>query len=91
VTEGDKELADLLQNVYRLVILSAKDRTMLDFAAKLTLHLAPMTEKDVESPRRPGFSEEAVHDIVQVTGLFAYYDRLAEGLGIEPENGFDPT
>jgi len=26
-----------------------------------------------------------VHDIVQVAALFNYYDRLADGLGIEPE------
>ena len=48
-----------------------------------------MTEKDVEYLRRQGFSDGAVHDIVQVTSLFAYYNRLAEGLGIEPEDDFD--
>jgi alkylhydroperoxidase family enzyme len=61
---------------------------MLDFAAKLTLQSAAMTENEFESLRRQGFSDGAVHDIVQVTSLFAY-NRLAEGLGIEPEDGFD--
>ena len=89
MTEGDKKLADVLKIDYRLASLSAQDRAMLDFAAKLTLQSAAMTENDVESLRRQGFSDGAVHDIVQVTSLFAYYNRLAEGLGIEPEDDFD--
>jgi hypothetical protein len=32
-----------------------------------------------------GFSDTAIHDIVQITGFFAYYNRLADGLGIDPE------
>ena len=32
-----------------------------------------------------GFDDDAVHDVVQVTALFAYYNRLADGLGIDLE------
>ena len=35
--------------------------------------------------REVGFDDVAIHDIVQVTALFNYYNRLAEGLGIDPE------
>lgn len=58
---------------------------MLDFAVKLTLTPSAMAEGDVEGLRRLGFDDAAVHDIVQVTALFNYFDRLADGLGIEPE------
>ena len=58
---------------------------MLDFAVKLTTHPADMSEDDVKALRDHGFDDTAVSDIVQTTALFNYYDRLADGLGIEPE------
>ena len=58
---------------------------MLDFAIKLTETPANMTERDVQGLRAAGFNDEAIHEIVQITGLFAYYNRLADGLGIDPE------
>jgi uncharacterized peroxidase-related enzyme len=65
--------------------MSAADRPMLDFAVKLTHTPAAMTEADVETLRTHGFGDTAIHDIVQVTALFAYYNRLADGLGIDHE------
>lgn len=70
---------------YRQAPLSAADRAMLDFAVKLTRSPKSMTREDVETLRMAGFSDTAIHDIVQVTGFFAYYNRLADGLGIDPE------
>lgn len=58
---------------------------MLDFAAKLTLRPAEMEESDIARLREAGFSDTAIHDIVQVTALFNYYNRLADGLGIALE------
>jgi uncharacterized peroxidase-related enzyme len=65
--------------------LSAADRAMLGFAVKLTREPRAMTRGDVEALRAAGFDDTAIHDIVQVTGFFAYYNRLADGLGIDPE------
>jgi uncharacterized peroxidase-related enzyme len=58
---------------------------MLDFAVKLTRAPSAMTREDTEALRRHGFSDVAIHDVAQVTGLFNYYNRLADGLGIDPE------
>lgn len=65
--------------------LSAADRAMLDFAGKLTRAPTSVTREDIDALCAHGFSDTAIHDIVQVTGLFAYYNRLADGLGIDPE------
>jgi uncharacterized peroxidase-related enzyme len=73
---------------YTTAPLSPADRRMLDFAVKLTETPRAMTRDDVEGLRAVGFSDSAIHDIVQVTGLFAYYNRLAEGFGIELEPGW---
>ncbi len=59
---------------------------MLDFAVRLTREPAKMTRKDVEGLREVGFDDVAIHDIVQAAALFNYYNRLADGLGIDPES-----
>jgi len=61
------------------------DRAMLDFAVKLTYDSRSATKQDIETLHTAGFSDAAIHEIVQVTGFFAYYNRLADGLGIDPE------
>jgi uncharacterized peroxidase-related enzyme len=70
---------------YRTAALDPADRQMLDFAVKLTRTPWQMTAEDVEGLREVGFDDVAIHDIVQVCALFNYYNRLADGLGIEPE------
>lgn len=58
---------------------------MLDFADKLTRTPAAIEAADLEELRRQGFDDGAIHDIAQVAALFNYYNRLADGLGIDPE------
>jgi len=78
-----------VQNDYRqappAAEMTAADRAMLDFAVKLTRDSRAATRQDIETLRAAGFSDTAIHDIVQITGFFAYYNRLADGLGIDPE------
>lgn len=62
---------------------------MLDFAIKLTRAPWAMVREDVETLRLAGFGDVAIHDIVQVAALFNYYNRLADGLGIDAEPGLD--
>ena len=65
--------------------LSEADRAMLDFAVKLGREPRSMSRDDVEVLRAAGFSDTAILDIVHITGFFSYYNRLADGLGIELE------
>jgi len=58
---------------------------MLEFAVKLTLQPQKMRSRDIDALRDSGFDDYAISDIVQITGLFAYYNRLADGLGIDDE------
>jgi alkylhydroperoxidase family enzyme len=59
---------------------------MLDYAVKLTLTPWQMVPGDVESLRQVGFSDSAILDINQVTGYYAFVNRLADGLGVELED-----
>jgi uncharacterized peroxidase-related enzyme len=74
-----------LADDYRCAALTAADRAMLDFAVKLTRAPSAVTRGDVEALRSSGFDDAAIHDVVQITALFNYYNRLADGLGIDPE------
>ena len=58
---------------------------MLDFAVKLTREPRAMKEADIVALREQGFDDTAIYDIIQITGLFNYYNRLANGMGIDPE------
>jgi uncharacterized peroxidase-related enzyme len=78
-------VAAIATDYTRATTLGPADRAMLDFAVKLTRTPSHVERADVEALRRAGFDDAAVHDIVQVAALFNYYDRLADGLGIEPE------
>ncbi len=58
---------------------------MLAYAEKLTLTPWAMARGDVEALRAAGFSDRAILDINQITGYYAYVNRLADGLGVELE------
>ena len=44
-----------------------------------------MVAADISALREAGFSDSAILDINQVTGYYAYVNRLADGLGVELE------
>ncbi len=70
---------------WRAAPIDDADRAMLEYAEKLTLRPWEMVEADVQALRAAGFSDTAILDINQVTGYYAYVNRLADGLGVELE------
>ncbi len=45
-----------------------------------------MSPDDLEDLRDHGLDDTAIHDAVQVIGYFNYINRVAESLGVEPED-----
>jgi alkylhydroperoxidase family enzyme len=58
---------------------------MLAYVEKLTREPWKMVKDDVETLRRAGFTDGEILDVAQVTGYFAFVNRLADGLGVELE------
>jgi uncharacterized peroxidase-related enzyme len=83
---GDEELVAQLKEDYTQAQLSAADRTMLDYAARLTRTPSAIEEGHVEALRCVGFSDRAILDVAQITAYFAFVNRLAEGLGVGLED-----
>lgn len=70
-------------------MLPPRARRLVDFALKLTRSPASMTAADVALLREEGLSDAAVHDAAAVTAYFNFVNRLAQGLGVELEDGAD--
>lgn len=74
-----------LRTDWRRAAVSAAEHAMLTYAEKLTLTPGAMHKTDITALRAAGFSDTAILDINQVTGYFAYVNRLADGLGVPLE------
>ena len=75
---------------YRTANLDPPTRVALDFAVKLTRTPDAAKASDVETLRRHGWDDRAIHDIVQVIAYFNYINRLADGLGVDLEPEMPP-
>ena len=80
----DPAFVDTLATNYKYASLEPAERAMLDFAVKLTTASSECTEDDVERLRAAGWSDEDVFDIAQVAAMFNFTNRLASGLGWQP-------
>jgi alkylhydroperoxidase family enzyme len=49
-----------------------------------------MSETDLDDLRRHGFNDRAIHDATQVISYFNYINRIADALGVEPEDFIRP-
>jgi len=58
---------------------------MLDYALKLTRTPSAVTRDDVAALREAGLEDRDVLEIAEVTGYYAYVNRIASGLGVELE------
>jgi len=86
---GDDALVEQLIEDWQQAELGVEDKAMLDYAEKLTLRPWDMVAGDVLALREVGFSDGAILDINQVTGYYAFVNRLADGLGVGLEPGMD--
>ena len=65
--------------------LPPADRAIVAYALKLTRAPRAMTQADVEGLRAHGLSDAEIFEVAFVTAYFNYTNRVAEGLGVEPE------
>ncbi len=80
-----EELVRAISTDHREAPIPIAESAMLDYVLKLTRTPQAMGPADVELLREHGWDDEGIHHIVQIAGLFAYYNRVADGLGIDSE------
>ncbi len=67
--------------------LSAREKALVGYADKLTLTPARVTAADIAPLREAGLDDRAIHDACAIVAYFAFVNRIADGLGVELEEG----
>ena len=81
----NKELVDALQKDYRSAPISEQDRTMLDYAVKLTKDATKVSPDDHARLRAVGFDDRGILQITLIASWFNYINRVADALGVGRE------
>jgi uncharacterized peroxidase-related enzyme len=68
--------------------ISAKMKSVLRYARKLTQKPDGLTQADANAIFAAGWSDNALYYTVAVTALFNFMNRLVEGMGIELEPSY---
>ena len=84
----DPVLGDILVTNYREAELTDRQRTMLDYAWKMTAKPAETGEADRQALRDAGFTAEEIFDITDVVAYFNYTNRMTHGLGMQPNTEY---
>lgn len=83
-------LVDRFAENWRSAGLPEHVQAALGFAEKLTLQPGQMSQEDIRTLRRKGYSDEEIHDMTQITAFFNYITRVANALGAPPEDFMQP-
>jgi len=75
---------------WRTAPLSPTDQALCEYAFKLTHTPSQMSPADLEVLRLHGLDDRAIHDATQVISYFNYINRIADALGVEPEDFIIP-
>lgn len=70
--------------------LDTADRALCVYAEKLTHRQHDCGPRDIAALRDVGFDDVAIHDATQIIGYFNYITRVADGLGVDPEDFIAP-
>ncbi len=81
-------VADQVAVNHRKADISPRQRAMLDFAMKVCLRSQEVNDEDFAALRGHGFSDEDIWDITAITGFFGLSNRMANVLGMRPNDEF---
>ncbi len=85
----NQKLVDEIAEDWTKSSISGIQMAMCEFAKKLTENPNKVNEKDIELLRSYDLSDKDISQIVQIIAYFNYINRVADGLGLEPEEFID--
>ncbi len=71
---------------YRTCGFGEVDLALCDYAIELTLWPGDVTQASIDRLREHGLTDEQVTIATQVISYFNYINRIADGLGVDPED-----
>ena len=81
---GDAAQADAVAVNWRHAQLSPREAALAEYAEKLTLRPAEVTEADLGPLREVGLDDHQIMELVQVIGMFNMTNRVSSALGFLP-------
>ncbi|WP_059410811.1 peroxidase-related enzyme [Cupriavidus basilensis] len=88
IYEKQPALADQVAVNYRKADITPRQRAMLDFALKVCQASHEVDEADFAALRAHGFSDEDAWDIAAITAFFGLSNRMANTIGMRPNDEF---
>lgn len=85
---GDPGLADRVAVDHRRAGLDPRRRAILDYAVKLTRHPARCGEEDIRDLENVGLSREEIWDVIELTAMYNFTNRLTLGAGLVPNEEY---
>ncbi len=81
---ADPALGEALVMNFRAAQLTKRQRSMLEFAWRLTVSPEVVGEADRETLRAAGLTDREVWDVAAVTAFFNMSNRMASAIGMQP-------
>lgn len=88
IREKNPLLADQIATNYRKADITARQKAMLDFAAKLSVRAHEVDDDDLAILRQHGFSDADIWDIGAITAFFSLSNRMAYLTNMRPNDEF---
>jgi uncharacterized peroxidase-related enzyme len=88
INEKKPQVADQVAVNYLKADIPARQRAMLKFALKVCTDSARVNAEDLAEVKAAGFTDEDVWDITAITAFFGMSNRLANVLGMQPNEQF---
>jgi len=79
-------MASIIMHDYGSADFDDETLAIVEFVEKLTREPSEMTEGDVQKLRQVDLKDEQILSVVLITSMFAFMNRLADGLGVEIED-----
>jgi alkylhydroperoxidase family enzyme len=71
---------------YRQCGFDEADVALCEYSIELTLRPGDSSRANIEKLRAHGFTDEQITVATQVISYFNYINRIADGLGVDPED-----
>ncbi|MFO8061572.1 MAG: peroxidase-related enzyme [bacterium] len=79
----DRGRIDDFINEFDSVEISERERTMIEYACKLTEHPNSVSEAMIDKLRETGLSDEEILSLNLTVSYFNFVNRIVKGLGVE--------
>ncbi|MFQ6008127.1 MAG: carboxymuconolactone decarboxylase family protein [Candidatus Zixiibacteriota bacterium] len=81
--DSDTQLVDAIADANpEAAPIPSHEKALLQFAKRLTLQPAEISDADIDNLRRVGWQDPQIAEAVYIISLFAFFNRVADAFGL---------